>query len=1060
MKNYENHICLKCMEGNIPFQKLTDNQFFATASKGVDIEVDCSNLSVLPPENLKSFFKELNEFNGSHIIDEKSPLNCKYYDVNTFPSSKMKKNSFSLFHLNIVSLSMNKDELETLLKMLGVNFDIVGLTETKIIKGKAPIFDTKLQGYTTYETPTESTHGGVLLYVSDNLHSKERIDLNSILYKSKFLESVFVEINNPGKKNVIVGCIYKHPLLDINDFNDDYLEPLFEKIAGENKDIFLIGDFNIDLINSDTEPISSFLDTMTANLYVPHITLPTRITPTSSTLIDNIYSNTINFSSGISGNLMSAISDHFPQFLILPKEIANLSKKHNLYKRDTKNFDRENFIADLINTDWPSICSIDKNDPNYSFDMFDMTTSKLMDKYFPLKKVTKQEYKQQFKPWITVGIRNSIKRRDYILGQYIKSNNDLKKQQLHANYKHLRNAIVSLIRTSKKNHYQKYFSDNTDNIRQTWKGIKSIINIRNVSKSSVPSLKIDKEISSDPTLMANCFNNYFSNIGSDLQDQIHYYGNDFSKYLQHPNDHNFFINPTDEVEIISLIDNLCSNKATGPHSIPTDILQLIKFNIATPLTRIINLSFSTGVYPDNLKVARVIPVYKDKGSMLQCNNYRPISLLSNINKIYEKIMHTRFYNFLNLHNCIYELQFGFREYHSTNHALLSLTENIREALDNNSFACGIFIDLQKAFDTVDHSILLKKLHHYGIRGLANNWFQSYLTNRKQFVSIEGFQSEIKSMKFGVPQGSVLGPILFLIYINDLHIAIKYSLVHHFADDTNLLLKNKSLKQLQKHMNIDLKILQNWLKANKISLNASKTELILFRHPNKKVNYDLKIKINGKRLYPSDYVKYLGITIDSFLNWRFHSNNLSIKLCRANGMLSKIRHYVTPNTVRMIYFGIFNSIMIYGSQIWGQFLNPSVKRIVNLQNKSIRIINFADFRAPVNIYYKDNNILKVTDIVKLNNFLLAHDHYHNNLPATFNNLFSYTKNIHSHNTRGSKQQQISLPKVNTQTYGINSIKYQSIKVWNSINKTLSRHELPISKKRHCKKIITKFIINNY
>ena len=646
------------------------------------------------------------------------------------------------------------------------------------------------------------------------------------------------------------------------------------------------------------------------------------------------------------------------------------------------------------------------------------------------------------------------------MGKFIKSKDDLEKHKLHADYKNLRNAIVTLIRSSKKNHYQKYFSDNTDNIRQTWKGIKLIININNITKSNMSSLKIGNDISSDPINMANCFNNYFSNIGSDLQNQIYNYGNDFSKYLNYPNEHNFFIYPTDELEIINLIDNLCSNKAIGPHSIPTNIFQLIKCNIASPLTKILNLSFSTGIYPDNLKVARVIPIYKNKGSMLQCNNYRPISLLSNINKIYEKIMYTRVYNFLHIHNCIYDLQFGFREYHSTNHALLNLTEHIREALDNNSFACGIFIDLQKAFDTVDHSILLKKLHYYGIRGLTNDWFGSYLTNRKQFVSINGFQSEIKTMKFGVPQGSVLGPLLFLVYINDLHTAIKYSLVHHFADDTNLLLKNKSLKQLQKHMNIDLKILQNWLKANKISLNAGKTEFILFRHPNKKVDYDLKIKINGKRLYPSEYVKYLGITIDSFLNWHSHCNALSIKLCRANGMLSKIRHYVSLNTLRMIYFGIFHSIMTYGSQIGGQFLNSNVKRIANLQNKAIRIINFAHFRAHVGMYYQESNVLRFNDIVKLNNFLLAYDHYHNKLPVTFNNLFTYTKNIHTHDTRSSKQQLISLPRVNTNAYGINSITYQSIKTWNIINKTLSRYELPSSKKRYCKNMISKFLINHY
>ena len=211
------------------------------------------------------------------------------------------------------------------------------------------------------------------------------------------------------------------------------------------------------------------------------------------------------------------------------------------------------------------------------------------------------------------------------------------------------------------------------------------------------------------------------------------------RMILQPNDYNFFINPTDEYEIIDIINNLSSNKATGPHSIPTDILQLIKCNISKPLSEILNLSFSTSIYPDKLKIAEVMPVFKDKGSQLQCMNYRPISLLSNVNKIYEKLMYSRLYNFLNLHNCIYDLQFGFRGKHSTNYALLSLTENIRDALDNNNFACGIFIDLRKAFDTVDHSILLNKLNHYGIRGKANDWFKSYLKTRKQYVSIRGFE---------------------------------------------------------------------------------------------------------------------------------------------------------------------------------------------------------------------------------------------------------------------------------------------------------------------------------
>ena len=257
-------------------------------------------------------------------------------------------------------------------------------------------------------------------------------------------------------------------------------------------------------------------------------------------------------------------------------------------------------------------------------------------------------------------------------------------------------------------------------------------------------------------------------------------------------------------------------------------------------------------------------------------------------------MYSRIIKFLESSKCIYPLQFGFRKQHSTNHTLINITENIRNALDSGQFACGIFVDLQKAFDTVDHEILLNKLNHYGIRGIPNSWFKSYLSCRSQYVSISGYDSTSTLIKYGVPQGSVLGPLLFLIYINDLHHAIKYSMVHHFADDTNLLIFDNSLKSLKKKINIDLKLLCHWLNANKISLNSSKTEYILFRHKLKPINYELKLKINGKKLYPSTYIKYLGIFLDKNLSWEKHINVTSLKLRRANGALAKLRHYVVSN----------------------------------------------------------------------------------------------------------------------------------------------------------------------
>ena len=243
---------------------------------------------------------------------------------------------------------------------------------------------------------------------------------------------------------------------------------------------------------------------------------------------------------------------------------------------------------------------------------------------------------------------------------------------------------------------------------------------------------------------------------------------------------------------------LDSNKSVGPNSISTKVLKLLKNDISSQLSEIFNISFSSGIFPSVLKTAKVVPVHK-KDSKLDFSNYCPISLLSNIEKILERLMYNRIYKFFSDNNLIYSLQFGFRPKFG-----FSLTENIRKNLDEGNIGCGIFVDLQKAFDTVEHDIILSKLEHYGIRGLANEWFKSYLSNRKQYVSINGYDSNLADVKFGVPQGSVLGRLLFLIYINDLNQVLKFCKVHHFADDTNLIHFSKSVYRLNKYVNLDFK----------------------------------------------------------------------------------------------------------------------------------------------------------------------------------------------------------------------------------------------------------------
>ena len=234
-----------------------------------------------------------------------------------------------------------------------------------------------------------------------------------------------------------------------------------------------------------------------------------------------------------------------------------------------------------------------------------------------------------------------------------------------------------------------------------------------------------------------------------------------------------------------------TSKSVGPYSIPTNILKLSHSVLSKPLVKLINFSFSEGTFPDLLKFANVIPVFK-KGDNLDYNNYRPISLISNIGKLIEKIIHERLYSFLEKNYLLFEQRYGFRNKLSTNHALIDITNRIQEARDSGQYACRIYVDFKKAFHTVNH-ILLDKLAHYGVRGTLNSYFKTYLTNRKQHVTVSGQTSDNTLIEFGVPQGSVLGPLLFLIYINDLNQAIKFSRVHHFAGNTNLLLVDNSLK---------------------------------------------------------------------------------------------------------------------------------------------------------------------------------------------------------------------------------------------------------------------------
>ena len=617
----------------------------------------------------------------------------------------------------------------------------------------------------------------------------------------------------------------------------------------------------------------------------------------SKTLIDNIFSNFIS-PEIISGNITATISDHLPQFSFVPNILSNPStQKSNYYERDWSKFKQENFILDYFDKDWADLLQIDQQNVNLSMDSFLNNINSILDVHAPLKKVNKYKLKFKKKPWVTPALQKSISIKNNLLKEFITAKDSQVKGRYHNEYKDYRNMLSTILKQSKTNYYSHYFETNWNSIKNTWKGLKSILNIKNISAEIPETLSVDGTTISNPMEISNIFNNYFSSIATKTKLNISFSHKHFSDFFKNRSNISFFVSPTDKTEIEDVISSLDSNKSVGPNSIPTKILKLLKDDISSQLSETFNISFSSGVFPSILKTAKVIPVHI-KDSKLDFSNYRAISLLSNIEKILERLMYNRMNKFFSYNNLIYSSQFGFRQKYSTVHALISLTENIRKKLEGN-IGCGIFVDLQKALDTVEHDILLSKLEHYGIRGLANEWFKSYLSNRKQYVSINGYDSNLADVKFGVPQGSVLGPLLFLIYNNDLNQALKFCKVHLFSDDTNLIHFSKSVYRLNKYVNLDLKNLTYWLNANRISLNVKKTELVIFKHQRKKLNSPIKIKLSRKTLYPSMSVKYLGIKIDENLNWKQHIHDIVIKLNRANALLFTIRHYVNKHILRTI-----------------------------------------------------------------------------------------------------------------------------------------------------------------
>ena len=687
--------------------------------------------------------------------------------------------------------------------------------------------------------------------------------------------------------------------------------------------------------------------------------------------------------------------------------------------------------ANAILTQLKSIYSSSTNlDINSKFDLLTLKVREILDRNVPVIKLSRKEKKLKLKPWITRGILNSIKTRNRLYKEVCSSK--FRDTDLLKFYKKFRNKLSHIKERSKRQYYEKLLLESKGDSRKTWEVIKNVIK-SGKNKSTVPSqIEIDGKTLNNTHEILNSLNNHFATIGKDPHNTNVNLEN-VSSTLSHSQLNSFLWEEVTTSEISNIISNLDSRKASGSDEISIILLKKINKLISPILSELINQAVKNGVYPRCLKTAKVIPLHKG-GSKLNPGNYRPISLLSNINKIFEKVLHLRLYSFLENHSIINDSQFGFREGYSTELAITEFNEHVIQSYDDNNATCAVLLDLSKAFDTVNREILLFKLRRYGIRGSMLELLKSYLDSRKQYVSGGDAKSDLAYVDVGVPQGSVLGPLLFIVHINDMKFSTNMNVLN-FADDTLLYITFNNTRNMENTLNIELDKINNWLYNNHLKINASKTKYMLFTPDtdNWKEIPDPEIKIGQSILERVYEYKYLGLIIDTKLTWAPHIKYITSKLSKTLGILFKTRYYLNTKSLYLILHSLFLSHIRYGILCWGKCYETTGKPIEVLLNRAIRCIHFCNYRDNISKFYIEHNILQIQETFKLELGKFMFKYSKGLLPPKFNQYFTRTNTVHTHNTRHAKKNYF-LPR-KEKTKGQKSLQYAGVNLWSGIPDTL-------------------------
>ena len=607
-----------------------------------------------------------------------------------------------------------------------------------------------------------------------------------------------------------------------------------------------------------------------------------------------------------------------------------------------KNFNEETFLRDLSAYDWSSIlyCS---EDINVVVEKWSSMVSFIIETHAPMMQ---KRVSERYSPWLSSSLKDLFRSRDKLKAAAFKSKSEI----LMTAYRQVRNKANNMNADLKKTYFINKIHEAAGNMKETWSTINKLINKRSET-TKIQSLKADGITIFDSKEIANSMNQFFCTVGEKLSNDIPETINPLLKgeYIVNPQNATFSFIPVTPKQLIETMGKFKTSQGSGLDGISNFFLKVGMPALAGSLSELFSMSMSLGLFPDDWKIARVAPIYKD-GSQDENSNYRPISVLPIISRLFEKLVYDQVYGFLNMNKLLFSQQSSFRLQHSVLTCLLKCTNDLYLNSEKSEYTAVTFIDLKKAFDTVNHDILVQKLEHYGVKNKEIRWFHSYLTNRKQCCKVIGQLSDLELIETAVPQGSCLGPLLFIIYVNDLHFSLRHSDVNIYADDASLSFSSKSIPLINECVNEDLGYLKSWLTAKKLSLNVTKT-LSLVIGGSKRLNDIEKVRgvkplfnVGDETVSIVKQAKYLGVMVDQHLNWKEQISTIKKKVSRGIGMLKYSKKYLPLLTIQCMYKRLVEPYFRYCCPVWGSFCSTAINEVQKLQNWAARIVNSSKYDA--------------------------------------------------------------------------------------------------------------------